>query len=72
MKDIEIFRLLTESTGLSDDDVMDYRPCRYPHRPEGIPTIDDAIVMQLKGNGTLVYIPHHDREGNKIRRKDGM
>lgn len=67
MKDTEIFDMLLKNTGLSKNDVTDYRPC---NRVYGIvPTIKDAIIINLKENGTLVYIPDKNPDGNQITRK---
>lgn len=74
MKDTEIFRLLEQSTGLSADDVADYRPCTEFYDRHGVLKTSDAITIQLKGNGTLIYIPDRDTDGHIIvrnRQKEG-
>lgn len=69
MKDNEIFGLLEQSTGITSKDVMDFRPCSEIYNHYGIPTIPDAITIQLKGNGKLIYIPDRDIDGKDIIRK---
>lgn len=68
MKDAEIFRMLEQSTGLSAADVADFRPCTERYNDYGIPRIPDAITIQLKQNGTLIYIPDRNTKGSKIKR----
>lgn len=70
MKDTEIFNMLEQSTGLSKDDVVDYRPCNKLYTEcTDIPNIEDAIAIKLKENGTLIYIPDKDMNGNQIQRE---
>lgn len=69
MKDREIFSMLRGAIGISVSDVADYRPCRQVYVGDlGVPDIPDAIVVNLKRNGTLIYIPEHDLEGHAIKR----
>lgn len=68
MKDTEIFSMLQQETGLSNDAVVDYRPCTPFYTGYDIPKIPDAITVKLKGNGTLIYIPKHDVHGKPVHR----
>lgn len=69
MKDREIFDLMKEHTGINPEKVLDYRPCSSSlYNGVMIPKISDAITMQLKTGGTLIYIPERDKDGNMIRR----
>lgn len=69
MKDLEIFNLLQQATGISNDAVIDFRPCSGFYGKYGIPFVSDAITVQLKGNGSLIYIPDNDMEGNQVKRE---
>lgn len=69
MKDSKIFEMLKQATSISDNDVIDFRPCFGLYKDYNIPDMPDAIVIQLKGNGSLIYIPDKDTEGDLIKRK---
>lgn len=73
MTDKQIYSLLKEKTGLSSSDIVDYRPCSRPYTDDlGIPGIKNAIIIQLKGNGKIIYIPDRDIDGSIIeRQKEG-
>lgn len=69
MKDSEIFNLLQQTINISDDDVTDFRPCSGFYADYGIPTISDAIMVKLKGNGSMIYIPDKDTKGDLVKRE---
>ena len=73
MKDKEIYGLFKQSTGISDDVVSDYRPCnRFYADKLRIPFVKDAIIIVLKGNGTIVYAPECDANGERIDRCEAV
>lgn len=69
MKDKEIFNILEQTTGISVNDVSDFRSCNSIYTEFGIPDIQDAILIKLKNNGTLLYVPDKDMTGKSIQRK---
>ena len=48
---------------------MDFRPCSGFYDKYGIPFVSDAIMVQFKGNGSLIYIPDNDMEGKPVKRE---
>lgn len=50
----DIFREFKKETGIPDDSILDYRPCTPPYYEVEIP---NAIYVELKNGGRLVYIP---------------
>lgn len=68
MKDTEIFELLKETTGITEDKVIDYRPCRNFYNVLGIPNIPDALMVTVN-NGIMLYIPSRDKDGSPVLRK---
>lgn len=73
MKDSEIYELFKQATGILDSVVSDYRPCNKFYADKlGIPTVKDTIIVRLKENGTLVYIPDKDNKGAIIDSRASM
>lgn len=59
MKDTTIFQEFLQKTEISEEQIVDYRPCIEFY---GVPKIPNAIVMQLKNKGKLIYISE-EKEG---------
>lgn len=59
MKEVTFSDILNEfKNKMSNIDVIDFRPCEPPYFEYYIPY---AIIIWLKGGGTVIYIAEHSK-----------